>query len=96
MNYVKSLAKQLAVKGIRLNGVAADLSGRLCRSAVGRPSRSTGISAARQCLDVRHSRWSWPPSTYSWPQRTPALRPGISTERVADKASPEGDHPSPC
>ena len=40
MNYVKSLAKQLASKGIRVNAVAARVrSGRRCKSAAARQEK---------------------------------------------------------
>ena len=49
MNYVKSLAKQLGSKGIRVNGVAPGPSGRHCRPAVASPEKYESFGS-KTCL----------------------------------------------
>ncbi len=82
-NYVKSLAKQLGPKGIRVNGVAPALSGRPCRSAAAPRWRSWRNSAAIRRWAVRANRRSWRPSTFSSPVMTPVTATDRSMVRRA-------------
>ncbi len=90
MNYVKSLAKQLGPRGIRVNGVAPGRTGRRCKSVAGRPRRNTRSSAARPRWEGRDSRRNWHPSMCSWPRPTPALQRATSMGRGAARDSRKG------
>ena len=72
MNYVKSLAKQLGPKGIRVNGVAP--------GPVYTPLQISGWAAPG-------SRRSWRPSTCSWRRRMRPSPLATSTARAAAAAS---------
>ena len=88
MNYVKSLAKQLAPKGIRVNGVAPgpDLDAAAV-SAAARRRRSSRSSAARRRSAGPASPPSSPRSTCSSPRAMRASRPARSTAPPAEAAS---------
>ena len=88
MNYVKSLAKQLAPKGIRVNGVApAGRSGLLCKSRAERRWRSWKSSAVKLHLVGQDSRPSLLPFTCNWLRPTRASRQARSTAPRAARDS---------
>jgi NAD(P)-dependent dehydrogenase (short-subunit alcohol dehydrogenase family) len=89
MNYVKSLAKQLGPKGIRVNGVVRGRYGRPCRSAAARRRKSTRNSAAPRSLAGRGSLPSSPRFMSSSRPPTRVSPPETFTAPAADKGSPE-------
>ena len=89
MNYVKSLAKQLGPKGIRVNAVAPGQSGLPCKSRAARRLRSWKSSAAIRRSGVPANPLNWPLSTCSWQPATQVMQTVRSTARPAAPASPE-------
>ncbi len=97
MNYVKSLAKQLGPKGIRVNGVAPGPIWTPLQVSGGASQEKVSSSAAGRRWAARASPPNWPRSTSNSPPATPAMRPGRS---MAHRAAPDSRrgwrHPSPA
>ena len=87
MNYVKSLAKQLASKGIRVTGWLRDRSGLRCRSAAVRPWKSLRSSEPKPRSAVPVSRPNSPQSTFSSRLKMVAMQPVRSMDRRGGQAS---------
>ena len=87
MNYVKSLAKQLGPKGIRVNGVAP--------GPIWTPLQVSGGADAGEAGEVRRpdARWARRASRRSWPRSTssspPAMR-AIATGQIYGAAGGGG------
>ena len=76
MNYVKSLAKQLGPKGIRVNGVAPGPIWTPLQISGGAPEQKyEKFGGTTVAWRAPASPRSWPPSTCSSPTMTPASRP---------------------
>ena len=89
MNYVKSLAKQLGPKGIRVNGVAPGPIWTPLQISGGAPDRNTRSSAAPLCLADQGSQRSLPRSMCNLRLMMPVSLPATSMALVADRDSPE-------
>ena len=87
MNFVKSLAKQLAPKGIRVNGVAPGPIWTPLQVSAEPPRRSSNTLAVRRPLAARASRPNSHRSTYNSRPLTPAMLPDRSTARPAGPGS---------
>ncbi len=100
MNYVKSLAKQLGSKGIRVNGVAPGPIWTPLQVSGGAIDGEAGkVRQTDRHLAGRASRPSSPPSTFNSLPPTPVSPPARSTVPQAAQASPDLEavfHSSEC
>ena len=87
MNYVKSLAKQLASKGIRVNGVALGPIWTPLQVSGGATWKSSRSSEAKPRSAVPVSRPNSPQSTFSSLPKMVAMRPVRSMDRRGGQAS---------
>ena len=91
MNYVKSLAKQLGPKGIRVNGVAPGPIWTPLQVSGGAIDGEAGSLAARPRWAAPANRPSSDRSTFNLPRPTPASPPARSMAPPAARDSPDGD-----
>jgi len=89
MNYVKSLAKQLASKGIRVNAVAPGPIWTPLQVSGGATQESWRSSAVRLPSAGRANLLSSDQSACNWRCRMRALRPARSTAPQEEAGSPE-------
>jgi len=94
MNYVKSLAKQLGGRGIRVNAVAPGPIWTPLQISGGASEKNTSISVARPRWAGLDSLRNWPPSTSSWPRTMRALPQATYTAPAADKGNPSNVLPA--
>ena len=87
MNYVKSLAKQLAPRASASAASRRGRSGRRSRSPAALNPRSWSSSAATRRAAARGSRSSSPASSSASPRTTAAIPPATSSGRAAARAS---------
>ena len=89
MNYVKSLAKQLGPKGIRVNGVAPGPIWTPLQVSGGATMEKLEKFGGQTPLGARASRPNSPRFMFSLPRQMRVTPPARSTARPAARASPE-------
>jgi NAD(P)-dependent dehydrogenase (short-subunit alcohol dehydrogenase family) len=92
MNYIKSLAKQLGPKGIRLNGVAPGPIWKPLQVSAGASMEKLQKFGGQTPLGRPANPQSLDRSMCSSRQRTPASLPGRSMALPAAPGSPDGAH----
>ena len=93
MNYVKSLAKQLAPKGIRVNAVAPGPIWTPLQVSGGATQQNLKSSAVRRRWGVPVNLPNSARSMFSWPQRTQATPPVRFMAPPVGRDNPERGRP---
>ena len=96
MNYIKSLAKQLGPKGIRVNGVAPGPIWTPLQVSGGASMEKLEKFGGQTPWDALASLQSLDRSTFSLQRRTLVLPPGKFMARPAAPGSPDGDAGVEC